>query len=1684
MTSINHHNNLYGNGGSDGLTKLSQALKKLIEEAIEKATNSLNDRQSKLLCRGKPTDESSKDHPSVQPCCKQQQKTIDDTKEQLKSKLANQTDDSKKQIDELNAKIKKAEASKNDCAKTHYLPQEERQKGLQEVEQQREIVKKLETFAKELEKHANDNLLTHLCDGLQTFLGYSPNSKGYDGTGIVYSDLDRLCDGVMGFLSGVLEGVKDDDAVKKYDKSMSPNDFNRIINLLNDNNGKGAEGLKAVLSQVKSHLVSYQNKVSKEVTAVSGPLYELEDSVNENVKKVEEQKSMTLDKQFTAWSGQVKGYGDKVREANEAMKNIDEQLKKQLVAPLAKIDGAVNVLEKSATDDLKAACRVVDSSLGSQKQKLLSDVNKRVPELRIKVENKLDEVIKQIGHIGHIRTTRLTELIASTKEALESVKQAVDSAYDLSTIYERDIVQKIERIERQVEKIDTDDVASDLQEILMTVGQHLVTLGKLHDTITSELEHEFYDLKGKLYSDVQTLYGDIKQQVGGYLQELATAIKAGINTSSGVGRPRFSALVSTLNKRNPLEPDTDVGRKLSQANNGNLNFANAMESVLVYLKNASSANGGDPKPSDVFHALTTEFDSKIDSAQNQLNPLLRSAALRGTAAFKEALNLRINGRTHDVTGGIKKDIQDQIEKLDVASDDDMTEDGEIQKKIKTLQSSIDETEELIKKLRENAGKKDSDKDGVKDLVEALKDKVGGTLTNIHDVNVDLEAFNASIENAIQAAESTANSARQEIASGLETLISGLTAAIEVVFAGVKSDVQAFFATVREGQLSTFRGIIVEQNEQIADVIKDDEMNGVKGLLGKIKDGLNSLKSNNNVKTVTGLSAKAYSLLKNIVTYSNGDLQKLDRNFDQLQNFEKYIEKLASALNLYAHFSHPVSLRLSALSSATSALDPQALPDAGRPVLKALQAGMLGFVEELEKGYVNRYDGGESIKQWVKKGEKDVLTPEGKNGAKVFLTVVDTLFHELEDLRKGCKTNGKWNDEHVRQYEMDNGGDITPNSLGLWFSTHGFKVSRNEHEQNGELDRRKTGAQIMQYLMKQLNMPPNYKPIYDNQNQQEGTLNTLHEHLETYFRVNHYYIPPNPRAPTTVYEMLQWLCGLWYNPVRNGLIKTMVDLFGDNGELDVYMPEEIKKYLKRPALYPTTFMRLLPAVCAQSYTVLVGVQGHGHAEGRYACDFYTNSDKLAYPTNMNTLLCTLQEYLKRLHHQLYFLYEQCSHDSELSGWQDCHYGRHVGGSAWNCNAMQCVNQEGNQLGDQTCKQTCDQHPNCGLKSPLQSFLEDGLQGFLPHALSSKGATLSCSTCLKTPPGMPCRTPMGFPEISSTASHTKTGDHIYSALLDFCCTDASPLNVLCAMLNTLLPSAPKTLGDMFAFYSNFTYRWGMDGNEHKYKAFNDAATAANLEREYSKPNVGYLFSESHSAAWKGHSAGSLASLVCTSNDAVVCGPYLRPINKSIYVMFSSKHADKYLSWIVYLTQTFYDLLKKLYEECNSKCGSKGYNCHAKACIKGCPTTSSKETTPSHNEQCKSIVTCKYTMPTLCKYGFTLWDKHKLNGDDNINKKRTCKDFSTVFEETFKKDSHLVQFFTAIDEFIFTIRAPFIWLNVALWLLSVLYLIIVMVIRLDLLHIKSHLHSPSSHRIAAQSLLAAGRVNKLNRVFYLQP
>ncbi|CDR71659.1 hypothetical protein, conserved [Babesia bigemina] len=959
----------------------------------------------------------------------------------------------------------------------------------------------------------------------------------------------------------------------------------------------------------------------------------------------------------------------------------------------------------------------------------------------------------------------------------------------------------------------------------------------------------------------------------------------------------------------------------------------------------------------------------------------------------------------------------------------------------------------------------------------------------------------------------------------------VTSEIAVTTADIQTNAKEEYHNKISKMFESMKTEITSQIAAIETEIADDLNSGVKGLLRKVMDHDRKGQVNDNLLSklkvdqvrandqFRELADRFKNYAESVIFYIGYEVAgphpgEPGKKVDGIKsNITALLEHLKTS-NIYNYDSKFTSL-LSHLSSSLTALHPSHFANPRHPeLLDAVRAGLQGFVKEMERVYVNGYDGGEGIDKLSKlvitktisdgkSGTKVELTDDGRNLSKVFFSIIRILGHTLKDLQHECATS--WKDIAINT--------CGNNSLGQFFQKQGYEVNSEDGKQTGELldDKAKMkGDHINKNLIsKNLGIKSgvivDWKKEKDAKNKVKTKpngsditllhiLEFLFGHLERYYHVRHLEHIPSAKAPRNIYQMLQWLNGLRYNPILTPVYLCIKDLFprskeNEGKDIKAIPSSEVKLSATKDITYVYLAGKALIHASIFCHDVLVAIQGHGHAGGRYACDFSTNEEKLLYPNSGSACFDMLVDIAERLYHQFRFLYSQCENGTDSSGWADCWYGRGVGGSGWNCNTKQCPNQNCPQLadqnagqrGNQSADQTCDSHPKCGLKSPLQSFLEDGLQGFLPHSFTKPGCKLECT--VSNHRGLPCKTPMGFSDISQLASHTKKGNHLIQVLKDFC-GEKSHLRSLCAGFMCLLQKPPQTLGDMFAFYYNYIYGWNTQRSDHRQGAFDKAVSAAHFENKYDELIVHNLYSPSHSAVWQGHSGGSLGSLVCTSIESVVCGPYLYPINSGIRDIYAAKYADKYLSWIVYQTETFYDLLKKLYDECNSNCGPKGSNCLTTSCVKDCLRLRKPPTPNEHHDDCKSIVQCRKALPTLSKYGFVFLQQAKLNGNEGLTKKRTCQNFCAAFKDVFNKESLLVELIRKIDEFIFAIREPFTYLVLALWSLSLFYLICVMVGRLDVLHIRSHLRSPSSHRITAQSLLAAAQVGRLAKISYLQP
>ncbi|CDR71367.1 hypothetical protein, conserved [Babesia bigemina] len=908
-------------------------------------------------------------------------------------------------------------------------------------------------------------------------------------------------------------------------------------------------------------------------------------------------------------------------------------------------------------------------------------------------------------------------------------------------------------------------------------------------------------------------------------------------------------------------------------------------------------------------------------------------------------------------------------------------------------------------------------------------------------------------------------------------------------------------------MSILNNVVEKQYEKIVFVIGYNKANGVKGMFNILKDKLivevgemkdtnpSPPQSSSRAKQKSPLSEASKLLNKGIMSLV-GAMEEQRKEFAEwpaefadrsimFPDSSTYVELFATMDTVLTgimdsnHFDHKFTDNLQSLTAALSAFAPTKFGERSSPILQAFKDGISGLARELDKSYVSTY----CCQPFV----ATLVEPEISTEA-VCLTTLSMFFHELYYLFYHCTT--KW-----QGYTID--GKDGKNDLKDFLLKSGYEIYNlinKDHDARNVALRLSRGFNQKGEFDKAPDSKLTFERYFTSISKFQNVVSKLFGHLETYLCVTHLRHLDGAKAPRNIYQMLQWCCGLRYNPMYEGVCEYIRELFpkvekGKNEQYSNVHPV----LLKQPATQDFNAQDVyynLQDVCKQTETVLIAIQGHGHAAGRYAVDFSTNEDKLLYPNKPSQCFDQLFAILCRLHQQLYFLCSQVHNGTESSGWRDCWYGRYVGGSAWDCNTHQCADQKCNQTRNQIHDQNGDQHPSCGLKSPLQSFLEDGLPAFLPHSIGNIGCRITCN--MSNHFGKPCKTPMGFTDITTVASHTMKGEHLKAVLRHFCGYQVSALSKLCAQLNCLLATTPKTLDDLFSFFFNFLYHWNHRGQEHKKEAFNKAINKAYFENPYDLNPTTILNSSHHHdrSGNNNHLTGDLFSLVyCNyATDASVrpCGYYLKPLSEDISCIFSYRNADKYLSWVVYLTETFYNLLHQLWKECCDNCTSPGSKCHGKVCIENCPLSNEKpQSSDNHDPGCKSIVQCPATRPTLSKYGFTLYSPHKLTGAGTFaNQKRTCKDFCDALKIIVGENSVLIDLRQRIDNFIWTIREPFTYLVLALWSLSLFYLLCVMVGRLDVLHIRSHLRIPSSHKITAQSLLAAAQVGRLAKISYLQP
>ncbi|GBE59383.1 Spectrin repeat superfamily Extracellular matrix-binding protein, putative [Babesia ovata] len=1420
----------YG-GDGQGIPKLAEALEKLIDEAISKADESLKKRKEQLEC------------PETFQFCTKKMKLITDFESEItelkKSSNESQNTSNNTSLTSKNFELDMLKKEKDDhYNRDHNLSKEVRDKALKDVNDRLEELKKHQDNLNNFNNNSKE-LLTNLCLGLEKFLGFDASSKGYSGAGIVYSDLDRLCDGVMAFLHSVLKDVHGNNNLLPYKTQLDA-----AVYELERNRHKGKTGLQAVITPVKDRIAAWLGDLEGRIKDVQRPLKRLEtdlDILKTSIEGLKEREYDSVrDIELYGWLTSVKNLSLSSYESSDRLKKLDENIQKELHPHIILIVREVNTFITCAKKDRKGLREVCENM--EKEFKGLDEHHKdRITNKTYGLKKKIyDDITKLKNNVSGKYKAALESCIAQAHRTLTDAKE-VAGAYTAVVFNERRRKQFIEQftnIEKLLDelkqngKLVTDTERSQLHTQIKGILTNIQGLdtdlnstgkligGAIHQAVRDvgtalrqldqKVQADLRELKSQIDSKIKNVIDTMKNhgvdkivgkiRSGGSIVDASHLISEFGDGLNGV-IPRLEALINWS-----MQADSTLRDSLNQLrDNGRGNYS-ALQDFLEKL-------------GENIHALKPDqqnfYDSLVKDIKDHVEADFKGADKKENAVKKLMINYKKwvtsepdaeEGNLDKKISAIKGRLQEYFIKLDTGIDvsfklGEGTQFGTYHKTKEAAEQSIAKVLSNILTLEKIPDTVQKAKSSVDTFIEEIRSRfqllntqAGETLEFVTTAGTRLSHMITNIDKEIDEVHRKAKWYIQELHNQYMQKSAEAQKAI-------KNEFFKHFAISKEAGLERLQKLVTDKNAEIAEISKKDLSNGVKGLMGRMQHVLLDYVKNIasigdayvpfSTKHKSQLSHAAEHLcmgFSNLLTSltMQDEIQQYEGNVNQISTC---LESLLNQVMTSQHFDYEVKRKRLDFENVLHELQTETFQDAPEAVLLPLKHGLEEFIEELKREYVSTY----SLQEWK--------SANSEKFAKVCLTLIAVLFTKMNELRVRCKDGGEYGCKLKTIYHSDSDSDLNP--LGNFFDRCGFIVPTAYLKNDGELRNNPDfkGDQIYE-LITNTNLVKD-----DDQNEKPTTkhsiLKNLIDYLNAYYAISHLRYDEGAKPPTTVFHMLCWLNGLWCNPVREPLCNYFKELFDkDSQTLSVAVPTSLKSVVGF-SVQASDLTSALFDVCHHSHSVLISILGSGHAGGMYASDFSNNSLNLSYPTDMITLLCLLVAILKRLHFQLYFLYQQCLHNTNLSGWGDCHYGQGVAGSNWQCNDLKCTECNSNK--------GCKTHPQCGLKSPLQSFLEDGLRGFLPHDVTVKGPGLSCSTCNKASPGMPCRTPMGLPEIGVMASHTKLGKHIYIALSDFCSGEWSPLSRLCGLFNCIIPSAPKTLDEMFGFFYQLLNGW--DDNNRK-------------------------------------------------------------------------------------------------------------------------------------------------------------------------------------------------------------------------------------------------------------------------------
>ncbi|GBE62602.1 ribosome binding protein [Babesia ovata] len=352
------------------------------------------------------------------------------------------------------------------------------------------------------------------------------------------------------------------------------------------------------------------------------------------------------------------------------------------------------------------------------------------------------------------------------------------------------------------------------------------------------------------------------------------------------------------------------------------------------------------------------------------------------------------------------------------------------------------------------------------------------------------------------------------------------------------------------------------------------------------------------------------------------------------------------------------------------------------------------------------------------------------------------------------------------------------------------------------------------------------------------------------------------------------------------------------------------------------------------------------------------------------------------------------------------------------------------------QDCKYGSDIKMPSPLQAFLTDASDSkFETHPFDP------CDICLKS------RVNMGFTKEDLPASH-QTGKHLHT-ILSPTCGGEDPLLTLSSQLNCITRRTPRTAGEIVSFFHNF-------GNELHSSSSQLSRLGTSLTDQHNDCPRWDCLKESDADTVrdlrgsdasnsihdhnhdKGHPKTLSTLLGCDITNAQ-CPQLLSPITYRAYALYSPSFVHHYLSWTVYLPDRLWDSLLRLHHDL--------------------------EKLQCHDSKSEALHQCDKALPLLYSHGFT-------PPDGTLQSSLTCSKVIAKLEAVVS-GKPIARLMTAMDTFLYRIRAPFLYTVFTLWLIATLYILHSLLYRMDVMRIRSHLLTTrASHLIDVKALLAGSR------------